>query len=125
MSKTPENEEWWWCESHPHLAMNHRSAGDIGRYVGGDCAVCGFYDSACKWINMRTIISSSMPQTAHDIVEAIRDPGAEPGHHRYVMRKTAASWPSLWNALQALLTEYDEHYACSVRNEKAEARSRS
>jgi hypothetical protein len=40
--------------------------------------------------------------TLDEIRRAIADPGSHPDHHRMVMAKHRAEWPTLWRALDRL-----------------------
>lgn len=50
---------------------------------------------------------SNMENSIAELVKAIRDRGAVPQFHNHVMRKHRAEWPTLWNAIDNIVKEYD------------------
>lgn len=66
--------------------------------------------AAQQWVAWPCTATTERNRMATDrAVEAIRravnDPGPQPEHHRKVMERHRAEWPTLWRAIDALLAD--------------------
>lgn len=84
-----------------------------GRIAGYECT-CG-YASDHGWTEDGAAIRARLHQAAYladaglladmsELRDAVRDPGPHPDYHRSVMERHRREWPTLWQAIDRLIS---------------------
>ena len=53
---------------------------------------------------------SEMDKAIQKLIDAIRIEGPVPSYHHHVMRKHRKEWPTLWNAIDKIVSEHQKTY---------------